>query len=127
MAEPITRRSSLRSGLAALGAMALVPDWAFPAPAEGESDVPFTDIPKTFNPNNPASTTRLLDIRKIDGPLTPKDQFFSIQHMNRPKIDPAAYRLKIGGLVKKPAELTLAEIRAMHPVEMTVGYECSGN
>ncbi len=127
MSETITRRDTLRGGLAAISAMALVPEWGFPALADDEIDVPFTDIPKTFNPSNPNSTTRLLDIRKIDGPLTPKEQFFAIQHMNRPKIDPATYRLKISGLVKKPAELSLADLRAMHPIEVTAGYECSGN
>ena len=117
----INRRQTIGAGLAALSAL------AFPALAQDETDVPFTDIPKTFNPNNPASTTRMLDIRTIDGPLTPKDRFFAIQHMNQPKIDPAAYRLKIGGLVKKQAALSLEDIRAMHPIELSAGYECSGN
>ena len=121
MSETITRRDALRASLAAMSAM------AFPALADGETDVAFTDIPKTFNTSNPGSTTRLLDIRTIDGALTPKNQFFAIQHMNQPKIDAAAYRLKISGLVKKSAQLTLAELRAMHPVELTAGYECSVN
>jgi DMSO/TMAO reductase YedYZ molybdopterin-dependent catalytic subunit len=127
MLEKTTRRDTLRNSLAALSALAFVPEWAFPAVGDGETDVPFTDIPRTFNPGNPNSTTRLLDIRRIDGPITPKEQFFAIQHMNRPKIDPAAYRLKITGLVRKPAELSLTEIRALHPIELTAGYECSGN
>ncbi|MGD1069775.1 MAG: molybdopterin-dependent oxidoreductase [Bryobacteraceae bacterium] len=112
------------TGLAALTALA---PWPFFAQTDDGMDVPFTDIPKTFNPSNPNSTTRMLDIRTIDGPLTPKDRFFAIQHMNQPKIDPATYRLKIGGLVKKPAELSLSDLRAMHPIELTAGYECSGN
>lgn len=127
MTDTMTRRDSLRRSLAVLSATALIPEWAYPAAADGDVDVPFTDIPKTFNPNNPNSTTRLLDIRRIDGPLTPKDQFFAIQHMNRPKIDPATYKLKIGGLVKKETELSLAELRSMHATEITAGYECSGN
>jgi DMSO/TMAO reductase YedYZ molybdopterin-dependent catalytic subunit len=127
MFETVTRRRTLKRSLAAVGALWVVPEWVFPALAEGETDVPFTDIPKTFNPNNPASTTRLLDIRTIDGPLTPKDQFFAIQHMNQPRIDPDTYRLKISGLVKKTAELPLAALRAMRPVELVAGYECSGN
>ncbi len=53
--------------------------------AEGEADVPFTDIPATFNPNNPKATTRMLAIRKIDGLFTPKDQFFAVQHLGRPE------------------------------------------
>src|SRR6266567_2171651 len=85
-AGTITRRETLKKGLAAASLLAFVPEWATPVLAEGESDAPFTDIPATFNPNNPTTMTRLLDIRKIDGPLTPKTQFFAINHFNRPEI-----------------------------------------
>ena len=125
--NPTTRRETLKRGLAAAGLLAFVPEWATPALAQGEVDVPFTDIPKNFNPNNPNSTTRMLDIRKIDGPFTPKDQFFAIQHMNQPDVDPVSYRLKLTGMVNKPAEFTLAELKAMKSTEMPAGYECSGN
>ncbi len=117
----ITRRDSLRFGLAALSAVAL------PALAEDEAEVPFTDIPKTFNPNNPNSPTRLLDIRKIDGMLTPKSQFFAINHFNRPEIDGASYKLKVTGMVNKPLELSLSDLKAMKSTESVCGYECSGN
>ena len=127
MSEKITRRETLRRGLAATSVLALVPDWAMPALAQGDTDVPFTDIPKTFNPNNPNSPTRMLDIRKIDGMLTPKDQFFAINHYNRPEIDPAAYRLKFTGMLNKPAQFSLADLKAMKVTELVNGYECSGN
>jgi DMSO/TMAO reductase YedYZ molybdopterin-dependent catalytic subunit len=125
MAEQITRRETFKRGLAAASLLAFLPD--VPAPAQGEVDVPFTDIPKNFNPNNPNSTTRMLDIRKIDGPFTPKDQFFAIQHMNQPEVDPASYRLKFTGMIDKPTEFTLADLRAMRSTDVAAGYECSGN
>jgi len=127
MSEQITRRETLKRGLAATGLLALVPDWTLPALAQGESDVPFTDIPADFNPNNPNSTTRLLDIRKIDGPFTPADQFFSVQHFDRPEIDGRAFRLKLTGLVKKATEFSLEDLRRMRSTEVAVGFECSGN
>src|ERR1700751_3563919 len=127
MPTQITRRETLMRGLAASSLLGLVPEWAMPALAEGETDGPFTAIPASFNPNNPSATSRLLDIRKIDGPFTPNDQFFAVQHFGRPEIDGAAHRLKITGLVNKPAEFSLADLRAMRPVEMAAGYECSGN
>ena len=127
MAQEITRRETLRRGMAAASLLALVPDWATPALAQGETDVPFTDIPKTFNPNNPNSQTRMLDIRKIDGPLTPKDQFFAVNHFSRPEVDPATFRLKVTGMVNKPAEFSLADLRAMKSTELICGFECSGN
>ena len=127
MSETISRRDTLKSALAAMGAMALVSDFGLPALAQGETDVPFTDIPKTFNPNPPNSTTRMLDIRKIEGPVIPADQFFAIQHKGQPKVDVASYKLKVSGLVKKPVEFSLADIKAMRPSDMEAGYECSGN
>ncbi len=128
ISEAITRRDSLRGALAAIGAVALIPEWAFPVMADGDTDVPFTDLPKVFAPGlNAAGTTRTLDIRKINGQITPADQFFFIQHKNQPRIDTAAYRLKITGLVKQPAELSLADLKAMRSVDLINGYECSGN
>jgi len=128
MSEQITRRETFRRGLAATSVLALVPDWAMPALAQDEVDVPFTDIPKAFNPGaNPNAPTRVLDIRKIDGPFTSKDQFYALQHMNRPEIDPATYKLKLSGLVNKPIELSLDDLKGMHATEVAAGYECSGN
>jgi DMSO/TMAO reductase YedYZ molybdopterin-dependent catalytic subunit len=127
MAKPITRRDTLVKGLTATGLLALAPDFAIRALAQGDEDVSFTDIPANFNPNRPGAPTRMLDIRKIDGILTPKDQFFAVQHFDRPQIDGTAHRLKLTGLVNKPAEFSVADLRAMRPVEITAGYECSGN
>ncbi len=128
MSEQMTRRETFRRGLAATSVLALIPDWAVPALAQDEVDVPFTDIPKNFNPGaNPNAPTRVLDIRKIDGPFTPKDQFYALQHMNRPEIDPATYKLKLSGLVNKPMELSLDDLKGMHATEVAAGYECSGN
>src|SRR5437868_12595232 len=115
MPEQISRRETLR-GLAATSLLAWAQDLPVPALAEGEVDVPFTDIPATFNPNNPKSSTRMLDIRKIDGPFTPKEQFFSIQHFDRPEIDPASYRLKFSGMLNKTAEFSLSDLRAMRSI-----------
>jgi DMSO/TMAO reductase YedYZ molybdopterin-dependent catalytic subunit len=124
----ITRRESLRAALAASGVLALVPDWAVPALAQGETDVPFTDLPKNFNPGaNLTGPTRQFDIRTIDGYQTPRDHFFTTQHLGKPEIDAAKYRLKLTGMVQKPGEFSLADLKAMKPVEMTLGFECSGN
>jgi DMSO/TMAO reductase YedYZ molybdopterin-dependent catalytic subunit len=125
MARQISRRETLRLGLAATSLLALLPDWALPA--ADDADVTFTDIPPTFNPRNPKSSTQLLDIRNIDGPFTAADQFFHVQHFEIPTVDGSAYRLKMTGLVKQPAEFSLADLRAMHSTEVAVGYECSGN
>ncbi len=127
MGTSISRRDTLKRGLAATAALALVPDWALPALAQGDVDVPFTDIPATFNPAPAGGARRFLDIRKIDGLITPSDQFFFIQHYDKPEIDAAQYRLKVTGLVRRPIELSLADLKGMSAVDVVNGYECSGN
>ena len=127
MANGMTRRETLRRGVAAAGALALVPEWALPALAQGEVDVPFTDVPATFNFSPPDGARRFLDLRKIDGLITPTDQFFFIQHYNKPELDAATYRLKVTGLAVKPTELSLADLQSMRSVDVVNGYECSGN
>jgi len=127
MAVEMTRRQTLKRSLAAAGALALVPEWALPALAQDETDVPFTDVPATFNFSPPNGNNRFLDLRRIDGLMTPADQFFFIQHYDKPEIDAVSYRLKFTGLVSKPTELSLAELQSMRSVDIVNGYECSGN
>jgi DMSO/TMAO reductase YedYZ molybdopterin-dependent catalytic subunit len=123
----LTRRDTLRLGLMTAAGMALVPDWAVPALAQGEVDVPFTDYPANYVTSPADGARRTLDLRKIDGLITPANQFFFIQHYDKPQVDPAAYRLKVTGLVSKPAELTLSDLQSMRAVDVVNGYECSGN
>lgn len=80
MAVDISRREMLRGSLVAAGLGVLgMPGWVVPALAQEETVVPFTDMPEPFN-TTPTPVTRILDIRKIDGLFTPRDQFFTTQH-----------------------------------------------
>ena len=123
----LTRREIVKRGLTTAGVLAVVPEWALPALAQGDADVAFTDYPATFVANAPDGARRSLDLRKIDGFTTPNDQFFFIQHYNKPEITPAAFRLKLTGLFEKPAELSLADLQSMRSTDVVNGYECSGN
>ncbi|MCA1586814.1 MAG: molybdopterin-dependent oxidoreductase, partial [Acidobacteria bacterium] len=127
MMNRTTRRDVLKGSLAMAGlGMVGLPEWALPALAQGEVVVPFTDLPDNFNPT-PAADRRLLDLRKIEGPLTPADQFFTTQHYGHPDVDPTAFRLKVSGLVDRPTALSLDELRRMGTAELVAGFECSGN
>ena len=126
MTMPNMRREILKGGLAVAGLSALgIPEWAMPALAQGETLLPFTDLPA--NPPAAAADRRLLDVRTIDAPLTPKDSFFTTQHYGHPTVDPDAFRLKVSGLVNKPLSLSLDDLRHMKTTEITFGFECSGN
>ncbi len=122
-----TRREILKGSLALAGLSVVgLPDWMLPALAQGETLVPFTDLPEKIV-LAPAPDRRIIDIRNIDGPITPKDQFFTTQHYGHPEIDPATYRLKVTGLVERPKSLSIDEIRKMKSAELVAGFECSGN
>jgi DMSO/TMAO reductase YedYZ molybdopterin-dependent catalytic subunit len=127
MSDQQMRRDILRGGLAAAGlGLFGVPEWVLPALAQGETAVPFTDISAntTFVT---AVDRRLLDIRTIDGPFTPKDQFFTTQHYGHPKVDPATFQLKISGLVDRPTALSLDALQKVGRTDLVAGFECSGN
>lgn len=124
-----TRRDLLKQlGLAGVGlSLVNVPGWALPVLAQGETLVAFTDIPPTFNPGaNPTAISRQYDIRKLE-PFTPRDQFFTTQHYGHPDTDPATFKLKITGLVNKPATYSVDDIKMMRATDVVAGFECSGN
>ena len=127
MAKQTTRRDILKGSvaLAGLGVLGL-PEWAFPALAQGEALVPFTDLPDTITLER-TPDRRIIDIRKIDGVFTPIHQFFTTQHYGHPEIDMATYRLRVSGLVDRPLSLSVADLRAMPSRELIFGFECSGN
>jgi DMSO/TMAO reductase YedYZ molybdopterin-dependent catalytic subunit len=122
-----SRRDVLKTGLALAGVgLAGFPEWVLPALAQGETLVPFTDLPDKFNAT-PAPDRRLLDVRTIAGRLTERDKFFTTQHYGHPDVDPAAFRLSVTGMVKTPLSLSLADLRKMKPADVVFGFECSGN
>jgi DMSO/TMAO reductase YedYZ molybdopterin-dependent catalytic subunit len=127
MSKQRTRRDLLKGGLALAGWSVFgIPEFALPALAQGETVVPFTDWPANFNPA-PAADRRTFDTRKIDGPFTPKDEFFTTQHYGHPNVDMEAYRLKVTGLVDRPKAFALEDLRKMGNHELIAGFECSGN
>ena len=127
MTKQSTRRDILKGSLAMAGLGVLgIPEWAFPALAQGETLVPFTDLPETITLER-TPDRRIIDIRKIDGVFTPINQFFTTQHYGHPEVDTATYRLRVSGLVGEPLALSLADLRAMPSRELVFGFECSGN
>ena len=116
MSGIVTRREMLQDLLAA--GVVLGAGW--PVLAQGEEVIPFTDLPAPQpGARVPPSLTNF---------MTANDAFFAVQHYPvPPAIDPAAYKLRISGLVDRPTELTLADLKKRPRVEHVVGFECSGN
>ncbi len=68
-----------------------------------------------------------LPLEALRYPLTPVGLHYLLTHYDIPEVDPAAWRLTIGGLVERPRELTLDELRRRTAVEAVVTMECAGN
>ena len=64
-----------------------------------------------------------------EGTITPNDAFFVRYHLAGlpTEIDPDTFRLEIKGKVDQPLSLSLADLKALDPVEITAVNQCSGN
>ncbi len=66
-------------------------------------------------------------VKYFDTWVTPLDAFFLRQHLPRPAIDPAAYRVKLNGLVSKPMDLSVADLQKLPQHTVPATLECTGN
>jgi DMSO/TMAO reductase YedYZ molybdopterin-dependent catalytic subunit len=67
------------------------------------------------------------DFGRLDGPITPTDQFYIRSHGPTPPLDRDTWRLEVGGMVERPLTLSLADLQAMPDVEEVATLECAGN
>ena len=124
------RRRVLKSGIAlgGLAATAGMPFWSKLALAQGEELVPFTDVPEDYAvaPKAPGAI-HFVDTRYIDSFYTANEDFYVVQHYGQPEVDVDGYRLRLTGLVDRPLELTLDDLKGMEKFEIDAGFECGGN
>ena len=59
--------------------------------------------------------------------LTPTDHFFVRNHFAMPKLDGAAWKLRVDGAVDRPFEISLDELQALPSRTLTAVVECAGN
>jgi sulfane dehydrogenase subunit SoxC len=60
-------------------------------------------------------------------PLTPVGLHYLLTHYDIPAVDPASWRLHLGGHVERDLSLTLDELKARPQVRLPVTMECAGN
>lgn len=128
--EKTSRRTVLKNGVAlgGLAATTALPFWSKLALGASEELVPFTDMPENYTvPPVAPGGVHYLDTSKVEGFYTPNDDFYIVQHYNQPTIAESDYRLNITGLVDKPIELSMADIKKLPKVEIDAGFECGGN
>jgi len=126
------RRKVLKDALG-VGAIAAglttAPNLLFPALAQGERLVPFTDeLSDTFSWRPiEANTTHWQDTREINSFFTDNEDFYLVQHYGQPTIDNDAYRLRVTGMVDNELDLSLRDLQNGDVIEQQVGFECGGN
>jgi len=85
-----------------------------------------TDVPATRTSHLRRSENSRYP-QKIDGPFTPKDQFFTTQHYGHPEVDLATSALRSSGLVDRRSPCRSMISERWGSTELVAGFECSGN
>lgn len=71
--------------------------------------------------------TSLTPLQDLAGTLTPADLHFTRIHAGVPTIDPAKHTVLIHGLVDRPIEFSVADLKRFPSVTRAYFIECSGN
>jgi len=74
-----------------------------------------------------AARNHAMPLEALRWPITPVGLHYLLIHYDVPLVDPAGWRLELGGAVGRPLSLTLDELRARPAVESAVTMECAGN
>ncbi|HXJ38303.1 MAG TPA: molybdopterin-dependent oxidoreductase, partial [Bryobacteraceae bacterium] len=96
----------------------------------GEELVPFGDYDARFTADAQADHPRVksFDLRTLTSFQTPADEFFAFHQQQIARADANAWRLRIGGLVRRPAEFSLQDLlKRRDRRDLAVTIECSGN
>ncbi|MGW5739895.1 sulfite oxidase [Amycolatopsis sp. NPDC003861] len=119
----LSRRDLLR--LTAAGGLALAVPGTAAAAAGGPIVKPLP--PELFDVHGSNAETRW-EAMSGRGYLTPVDRFFVRDHTSTPVLDADTWRLRLfGSGLRKPAELSYRELRALPSETITAFIECAGN
>ena len=147
---PITRRALLAGAAAAAGGalIAGVPADARQATSPKAAPVaPLASADPTRAPGAPTTAvgtrsafvhpertpvgqltgSALAPIQEFSGTITPSDLHFTRIHAGIPTIDPTRHTLLVHGMVQRPIELTVDDLKRFPSVTRTHFIECSGN
>lgn len=86
-----------------------------------------TDGPLTPEELQLAGRNSGMPLEALSHDLTPVGLHYLLIHFDIPAIDPAGWRLRVGGRVARPLELTLDDLRARPRRTIPVTLECAGN
>ena len=89
--------------------------------------VPDSDSGISLDELRLAARNHAMPLEALRWPITPVGLHYLLIHYDVPLVDPASWRLELGGAVERPLGFTLDELRARPAVEMAVTMECAGN
>ncbi|HEY4128996.1 MAG TPA: molybdopterin-dependent oxidoreductase, partial [Gemmatimonadaceae bacterium] len=84
-------------------------------------------VTATRTPTGEITGTALSPIHEFSGTLTPSDLHFTRIHAGIPLIDPTKHRLLVHGLVDRPLEFTVDDLKRFPSTTRIHFIECSGN
>jgi DMSO/TMAO reductase YedYZ molybdopterin-dependent catalytic subunit len=116
--------------LAAGGASAVAAACARETPPGGSAPEPFQGKVADMLRHTERPLNLEMPERFLAHDLTPNDAMFVRWHLSGipTSIDEATYRLRVGGHVERPLELSLADLRArFEPVSVVAVNQCAGN
>lgn len=114
MSDPLSRRDALK--VAAAGVVAS-------GTAMGQDGAPAPGVTVRMHaPQNLESS--FADQKDF---ITTNDQFFVRSHFPVPEIEEPGYKITVSGVVERPFELTLADLKALGATTRPVLLECAGN
>ncbi len=74
-----------------------------------------------------AARNHALPLEALRHDITPPGLHYLLIHYDIPDVDPAGFRLEVGGAVERPLSLSLDELRARDRVAEPITFECAGN
>lgn len=100
-----------------------------PAPeaASLAGQLPVADPPLTAEELQLASRNHAMPLEMLGFDRTPAGLHYLLIHFDVPAIDAGGWRLRIGGAVRRPLEVSLPELQARGRRTLAVTLECAGN
>lgn len=83
--------------------------------------------PLSFEELQLSARNRSLPLEALRYDVTPTGLHYLLVHFDIPCVDPAGWRLRVGGKVKKEISLSLDDIRRRPQRTLPVTFECAGN
>jgi sulfane dehydrogenase subunit SoxC len=98
-------------------------------PEQTPAELPGVGVSEQITPAELRLATRNhgLPLEALAYDITPVGLHYLLIHYDIPVVDPASWRLGVGGRVRRERSLSLDELRSRPAVTLTVTMECAGN